>query len=179
MIFALAGRRIDLPHAQPVRFPSRNVALVRGRLDALFARYPGGTLICSAACGADLLALEAAGERGWRRRVVLPFPREKFRETSVADRPGEWSALYDRVLDEVESVGDLIVEFAPQGQDAYAFANDRILEEAGRLAATSGERPTAIVVWDGRDRGPGDLTSGFAAAAAQRASTVLHLSTLE
>jgi|ERR1039458_2460443 hypothetical protein len=179
MIFVLVGRRIDLPDAETVRFPLRNVGLVRNRLFALLERQPAGTLVCSAACGADLLALEAAGQLGWRRFVILPFDRARFRDTSVMDRPGDWGALYDRILDEVDSAGDLLVESTPPGRDAYAFANHRVLEEAGRMAAGSGQSPTAVVVWDGIDYGPDDLTGLFEAAAQTRAMRVLHVSTLE
>jgi hypothetical protein len=179
MIIALAGRRIDAPDAEADRFPLRNVGPVRDRLRALFESYPGETLVCSAACGADLLALDTAGNLGWRRRVILPFGRERFRETSVTDRPGDWSALYERILGEVEPVGDLVIAASPPGRDAYEFASDRILEEAEQLAAGSGEKEVAVVVWDGRPRGPHDITQNFLAAATKRGLTVVQVSTLD
>jgi hypothetical protein len=179
MIFALAGRRIDPPNAVSGRFPLSNVDLVRNRLRDLFERHPGGTVVCSAACGADLLALGTAGVLGWRRRVILPFDRNRFRGTSVTDRPGDWGTLYDLILDEVEPAGDLLIVPPPPGADAYAFAGKGILKEADRMAAASGEGEMAVVVWDGRDRGPGDLTKGFATAAQERGLAVLHVSTLE
>ena len=64
-------------------------------------------LVCSAASGADLLALGVASEMGIRRRVLLPFARALFRETSVADRPGDWGERYDRVLNEVRTAARL------------------------------------------------------------------------
>jgi hypothetical protein len=179
MIFALVGRRIDPPDAEPVRFPLRNVGLVRNRLLGFFESRPAGTLVCSAACGADLLALEAAGELGWRRCVVLPFDRVRFRDTSVTDRPGDWGALYDRILGEVEAAGDLLVESAPAGEDAYGFANRCLLEECARMAAVSGQSQAAVVVWEGESYGPDDLTGVLAAAAQRRGMTVLQVSTLE
>ena len=175
MVFALAGRRIDSPQAEPARFPLRNLDLVRSRLRALFDRGGGNTLICSAACGADLLALDAAGELNMQRRVILPFDREQFRETSVTDRPGDWGPIYDRVLDEVERAGNLLVESAPPGEAAYAHAEFRILEEAAR----AGGSQAAVVVWDGQERGPGDLTALFAHTARERGIAVIEISTLE
>src|ERR1039458_2039548 len=95
MIFVLVGRRIDLPDAETVRFPLRNVGLVRNRLFALLERQPAGTLVCSAACGADLLALEAAGQLGWRRFVILPFDRDAGLLRRLRSRParagGGWA----------------------------------------------------------------------------------------
>jgi len=111
--------------------------------------------------------------------VILPFDRDRFRGTSVTDRPGGWGALYDRILNEVELAGDLVIESAPAGQDAYAFASIRILDEAGCLAAGSGEDRAAVVVWNGSARGPGDLAEAFGAAAKARGMTVLQVSTLE
>lgn len=111
--------------------------------------------------------------------MILPFDRNRFRGISVTDRPGDWGTLYDLILDEVEPAGDLLIEPPPAGTNAYAFASNGILEEAGRMAAASGEGQTAVVVWDGRDGGPGDLTKGFATAAQERGLTVLQVSTLK
>jgi hypothetical protein len=110
--------------------------------------------------------------------VILPFDRERFRDTSVADRPGDWSTVYERILDEVEPAGDLVILALPPSQDAYDFANDHILEEAGQLASNSGEKEVAVAVWDGKPRGPHDMTLNFVAAAAKRGLTVLQVSTL-
>ena len=97
MIVALAGRRIDKPDADAPRFPLTGVDLVRGRLHHLLSEKKVTTFVCSAACGADLLALAAARDLGIRRRVILPFTRERFRVTSVVDRPGDWGPLFNAV----------------------------------------------------------------------------------
>lgn len=178
MIIALVGRRIDSPESNPARFPLQNVPLVQTRLRSLFQGYPGATLVCSAACGADLLALDAAGSAAWRRRVILPFDRRLFRETSVTDRPGDWGDMYDRILDEVERSGDVVTLSAVRRDTSFEQASDRILEEAFTLAAC-GEKPAAVVVWDGADRGPGDLTRHFEKQARGRGLDVLHVSTLD
>ena len=64
-------------------------------------------LVSSAARGADLLALEEAGNLGMRRRCIPPFNRKRFRETSVVDQPGDWGNLYERIVDAVEANGVL------------------------------------------------------------------------
>ena len=177
-VFALAGRRTDAPGADVRRFPVEEAAGVRSRLRGEMAAHHARALVCSAAAGADLLALEAAGELGLRRRVVLPFGRERFRETSVVDRPGDFGPVYDRVLDAVEAAGDLVVlEGAPTDEAAYAAANGAILDEAAALAAP--DPPVAVMVWDGRSRGAGDSTVAFAEAARARGVTVLEVLTLD
>jgi hypothetical protein len=163
-VLALAGRRIDAEGADPARFPLSQVEAVGRRLNSLMVEQQVGAVVCSAACGADLVALEEAGRLGVRRRVVLPFAKERFRETSVVDRPGDWGAVYDRVIADVEASGDLI-ELAPRGDenDAYRAANEAIIKEAETIAGP-GER-IAVIVWEGSSRSKSDATNDFRALA--------------
>jgi hypothetical protein len=107
-VIAVAGRRIDAEDAETARFPLANLPLVRERLTAYLAARGATRIVVSAACGADLLALEAARAAGLPRRIVLPFDRKTFRTTSVTDRPGDWGRLYDALLAEAAAAGDLI-----------------------------------------------------------------------
>lgn len=142
--------------------------MVAGRIRALLRRLGAGTLVSSAASGADLLALEAAGEMGMRRVVVLPLPSADFRRASVTDRPGDWGARFDAVLAEVERRGDLVVlSGGTPGTEAYAAANEAILERALALGGAPGH-VRAVAVWNGRPRGGGDLTEAFVEAARAR-----------
>ena len=137
---ALAGRRIDAEGADTPRFPLSQVETVRRRLHNLFVGQQIGAIVCSAAYGADLVALEEAGKLGIRRRVVLPFAKERFRQTSVVDRPGNWGEVYDHVIADVETRGDLIVLPSMVGDedDAYQAPNEAIIREAQTIAG-SGE----------------------------------------
>lgn len=190
-VIALAGRRVDLPDQSAPRFPLDNVGLVRARVEGLLQRLQPAVLVCSAACGADLLALDAAGTLGLRRRVVLPFDRAVFRRTSVVDRPGDWGPLYDRVIEEVEAAGDLIdLGYAAGDHSAYSAANERILDDALSLAHANSARPTepaspiapekavAVIVWEGRSRGADDLTEQFAVSARLRGLVVEEILTV-
>lgn len=192
MIVALAGRRVDAPDAQMPRFPLKNTVQVRRRISALLTECKATVLVCSGACGADLLALDAAGELGLRRRIVLPFERERFRETSVTDRPGEWGALFDKVSKEVEAVGDLVVlHDIGEEDDAYAATNKAILDEALALARQDGgglsnventssyleASVLAVLVWDGVERGEGDLTAAFEKEASARGLKISEILT--
>ena len=98
MIIALAGRRVDSADAKESRFPLRNVERVRTRARAVLKEKGATTLVSSAACGADLIAVSEAGQLGLRRRVILPFGRSRFQESSVTDRPGEWGRFSARLL---------------------------------------------------------------------------------
>jgi hypothetical protein len=168
-VAALAGRRIDAADAAAPRFPLANVDIVRDRVAALLRAQRIEALVCSAACGADLIALDVAGKLGLRRRVVLPFAPERFRETSVTDRPGDWGPLFDRVIGEIAATGDIVVLGLDEGDDdAYAAANDAILNEAEALAGDDPLQVVAVIAWEGGSRGQGDLTEAFATAARAR-----------
>ena len=178
MIIALAGRRVDAADAKQRRFPAENVDIVRERIHAMLLTQCAFALVSSAACGADLLALSEAGKLGLRRSVVLPFDREKFRTTSVTDRPGDWGSLYDKQLDEVEKSGDLLVFHANSEDNAYAEASHAIVDKALSLGQELQDRVTAVLVWDGESRGEGDLTEEFRVYARNMSIPVLDVMTL-
>ncbi len=194
-IIAFAGRRIDVPDATTPRFPLTQVAVVRGQIEALFLREHVKTLICSAACGADLIALQVAQNLGIAFRIVLPFAPEKFRVTSVMDRPhtGEWNwgVLFDHVICVAQENGELVVVETGEDRHAgYQAVNYAILDEAQRYArdqiipsaTESSQEPhmvQAVIVWDGHPRGPRDLTRHFAEEARTRGLAVKEILTFQ
>jgi hypothetical protein len=104
-----------------------------------------------------LLALDVAGSLDMRRRVVLPYSPERFRETSVIDRKGDWGPLFDAVIEAVTASGDLIVlEGQQEGSAGYVAAQETILDEAQAIAAAEGSDLVAAVVWNGEPRGDDD-----------------------
>jgi hypothetical protein len=168
-VIALAGRRVDAADADARRFPLDYVPIVRERLVELFVAEGAVALVCSGACGADLAALEAAERLGIKRRIVLPFPPEDFRKTSVIDRPGDWGPVFDRLVAMARATGDLVMlDFAANaGETAYAAANRAIVDQARALTGESSAcRLVAAVVWEGAARGGSDATEGFRSLAA-------------
>lgn len=181
MIITLAGRRIDAPGAATTRFPLANSGLVGQRIRQLLSERRATALVSSAACGADLLALEAAGQLGIRRRVILSFAPDRFRQTSVADRPGDWEGLYDRIIAEVQAAGDLVLlNEAKDDEAAFLRANGAILDEAQQLAreaGTPGDNLLAVLVWEGQPRGADDITAAFRTEARARAIPTIEILT--
>ncbi len=181
MIITLVGRRIDAQDATTPRFPLERCARVHEHLLALLSEQRATILVSSAACGADLLALEAAGQLGIRRHVILPFASEHFRAVSVTDRPGEWGALFDQIISEVEAAGNLML-LHENIEDSAAFlrTNQAILNEAQALAEqelASAQNVLAVIVWDGESRGADDLTADFANEARLRGIPVVEIGT--
>jgi hypothetical protein len=156
-VIALAGRRIDAPDAHSSAFAIDSVAIVAARLRDLLKELDPTALVASAACGADLLALQIAGELGIRRRVVLPFDAARFRASSVTDL--------------------VTLSVAGDANAAYAAANEAILDQAQAVAGADGNL-IAAVVWEG-ERPPrdGDVTRDFAIAAVRRGFELRVVST--
>lgn len=186
MIVALLGRRVDADGATIERFPLRNVAMVRERIrDALVAEQ-AETLVVSAACGADLLALDVGREVRLRRRIILPYDREQFRVTSVIDRPGDWGPLFDSICDEVEAQNDLVVlDVMETPRERRMRVGPAILDDALALSrsAESGradacQNVRAFVVWEGQARGAHDYTAAFAQQARELSIPIVEIRTL-
>ena len=178
-VVALAGRRIDAKDSDASRFPLSAVDVVKSRLLGLLREQAAVAVVASAACGADLLGLEAALELGLRIRVVLPYPIDVFRASSVTDRPGNWGARYDAVIEAARRDGALVrMDLDPEASDdAYATATRRILEESTRLVDDDTSRVVAVAVWEGSPRAGNDLTSRFLDEARRRGITTRSVST--
>jgi hypothetical protein len=185
-IVALVGRRIDADNAATPHFPLEHEPAVKERIRSVLQETQAEILVCSAACGADLLALEVARQMHLRVHLILPLDRERFRETSVVDRPGKWGPRFDQQVDAARDEGALrVLEPGPNPHEAYLRGVEAILDQAvacsdqtatGEAAATRGHI-TAVAVWDGHSRGPRDVTEAFLRGADARGIPVRHVST--
>ena len=176
-VVAVAGRRIDAPDSGVTRFPLHNRDRIRQAIASALRWEPVSALISSGACGADLLALDAARHAGIRRRLILPFAVDRFRESSVVDRPGDWGPLFDGLVADAAAHDDLLILEAGDGDQAFAATNLAILDEGERLATTTGARKRALIVWDGSARGGDDLTDQFRIEAIARGWAVEEIRT--
>lgn len=172
-VVAVAGRRIDAPGARTEGFPLRNRDLVCARIADRLRHVGASGVVASAACGGDLLALQAARALGLRIDVVLPFEPARFREVSVVNRPGDFGPVFDDVC--IAAGGRLhVLPGAGEGDAAYAAVNRAVLELAATLAGAADPRADllALVVWEGARREEGDLTADLADAARERGIAV-------
>jgi class 3 adenylate cyclase len=97
-IVAFAGHMIDAPDRALPRFPAALVPAVRAAVRDHVARLNTPIVYTSAACGADLIFIEAALEAGAEVNVVLPFDRDDFVQTSVAVGGEGWVDRFDAAL---------------------------------------------------------------------------------
>lgn len=177
-VLAMAGRRIDAEGAEERRFPPGNEAMVGARMRNMMVSTTARAVVCSAACGADILALETAAQLGLGRRVVLPFGREQFRATSVADRGEDWGRRFDMILQQLAGKDILELNLEVGNHEAYARVNAKILDEAAAWASNTNRRTLAAVVWNGLSRGATDLTEAFRRLAVDRKMEAIFVSTL-
>lgn len=173
-VAALAGRRIDAASSVLRRFPLENIDRVGRALHALFAHEHIGMLVCSAACGADLIALDIARKQGIRRVIVLPYAIDAFRRSSVIDRPGDWGKAFDEIISST-SANDVVVLNSSENDDAYEDATREIIRRA-KLAA--GSTPAiAIAVWEGDSSQKSGATASFLSHARSAKMTVREIVT--
>jgi hypothetical protein len=159
-VAALAGRRIDATDSDKERFPIMRVKNVTRMIREVFLTRNVGTIVSSAACGADLLALKLAREGGLRTRIVLPFEIETFREISVSDRLGSWEKTFYKAIQYAQKTDDLrILGIDADDESAFSTTNRYLISEAVELAKKT--VPLAITVWEGISRGKGDSTEEF------------------
>ncbi|MDQ6888933.1 MAG: hypothetical protein M3Z56_01440 [Bacteroidota bacterium] len=191
MVIALAGRRIDAEDAKSIRFPAANIEVVGERLQQFFLANMPRYLICSGACGADLLALEVAGELKIKRIMVLPFAAAKFRLKSVTDRPGNWGDLFDKIYKDLDKQSNVIVlNDAEDDKDAYENTNFEILQKADEVYKTlnkdinhssesGSSKKIALVVWEGKPKVSGDTTDHFRRQAERRSYEIREINCLK
>lgn len=133
-VVAFTGHMIDRRDRAAPRFPAEHgpavEAIVRARLGAIAPAAVYG----SAACGADLICLEAASELGCETHVVLPFPPAAFREASVDYAGPDWSARFEAALARADSVTIASDHRARESTATYEYAN-LILTGMARLRA--------------------------------------------
>jgi hypothetical protein len=177
-ILAVSGRRIDSEGADQPGFPAGNEGLVALRIRDTMLSASAQVVVCSGACGVDILALETAEQLGLGRRLVLPFSREKFRATSVADRGEDWGRRFDVILQQLPDEHIIELKQPQSNHQAYAAAISEILDQAEGLASAAGQRALAMVVWNGFSRGPTDWTDQFRKLAVDRKLEVIPVSTL-
>src|SRR5690606_35572801 len=114
------------------------------RLEALDA----GIGYCSAACGADLLFVEALLARGGEVHITLPFAREDFVATSVAWAGRHWVERFERALAKATSVSYGVRERFLGDESLYAHAG-RLMQGAALLRARELEStPMLLAVVD-------------------------------
>jgi class 3 adenylate cyclase len=158
-VVVFSGHMVDQVERRVPCFPAdlepKIYAEIRERLDELDAGFG----YSSAACGSDILFLEAMLEREGEIHVVLPYEKGQFIEASV-DRGSAWKMRFERIL---KRAADVVVASGNRADgDAilYEYAN-RILYGLARCRADQLETGLeALAVWDGEAEEASGGTAG-------------------
>jgi hypothetical protein len=138
------------PPGQTGRFPAASEnAVTHAVREAVQQLAP--TIACgSLAGGADTIIVEALHAQGAKTHIFLPFPPQRFVETSVARCGSEWVVRFHAALARVSSVTILPADAAPDEDGFYAETTRRAMA-AAREAGTQALSATAqLAVWDGK-----------------------------
>jgi class 3 adenylate cyclase/tetratricopeptide (TPR) repeat protein len=147
-VLVFTGNMVDQAGRATPRFPAGLEPAVARAIDHAISAIRPLAAYGSAACGADILCLERVHASGGEIHVVLPFPPEEFRRTSVDVVPGEWGARFDRLLQVAHSVTITSDHRATGSQATFEYAN-LVLTGLGQLRAQLLDTTLrGLAVWD-------------------------------
>ena len=149
-VLMYTGHMIDHGARVTPRFPialeAEMAAAVRNKLAVLRPVAAYG----SAACGSDILCLEAMREVGGETHIVLPFPAQEFHRVSVDFASGGWGERFERVLAAADSVTVTSDHRARGSSATFEYAN-LVLTGMARLRAQGLQTDLrGLAIWDGR-----------------------------
>jgi class 3 adenylate cyclase/tetratricopeptide (TPR) repeat protein len=161
-VVVFTGHMVDRPDRGEPRFPEELASAVAAEIQQKLDKLQPGFAFSSAACGSDILFLEAMLDRGGEVSIVLPYNEQEFVRDSVEIVPrGNWRTRFDRVLARAARVVTASNQRLEIGGVSYEFCNELMLGLAAIRARQLGAQLTPLAVWDGRlGDGPGGAASG-------------------
>lgn len=144
-VVAFTGHMLDAAGRVPSRFPAAAEPAVAAALEAWLDAAGDVIGYSQAACGGDILFLEALQRRGYENHVTLPCAKQDYIGQSVAFAGPAWVARFEAALAGATSVGyataeaylgdEILFEHASRFIDGRALVRARQLEgEASMLA---------------------------------------------
>ena len=161
-VVVFTGHMVDRPDRGEPRFPEELASTVAAEIQQKLDKLQPGFAFSSAACGSDILFLEAMLDRGAEVSIVLPYNEEEFVRDSVEIVPrGDWRGRFDRVLARAARVVTASNQRLEIGVVSYEFCNELMLGLAAIRARQLGTQLIPLAVWDGKPGdGPGGAASG-------------------
>jgi len=147
-VVVFTGHMLDAPGRTSPRFPAALETAVADEIAARVAAMGTGFGYCSAACGGDLLFIEALLARNAEVHITLPFEREDFIATSVAFAGQGWIDRFERALAQATSVTYGVRERYLGDDSLFAYAGT-LMQGAAVLRARELEaEPLLLAVVD-------------------------------
>ena len=160
-VVVFAGHMIDQPGRLTPRFPNYLAPQVYEQIADTLKRLDARIGAASAACGSDILFLEAMLKREGEINIILPFIKEEFLKTSVTLVPGsDWGPRFEAVLEQASQVIVASENRASGNAMVYEYANLLLDGLAILRAKMLDTELIPLVVWDGGvGDGPGGTSS--------------------
>jgi tetratricopeptide (TPR) repeat protein len=158
-VVVFTGHMIDRPGRERPRFPARIEKKVAEQIEKELTRLNAGFGFSGAACGSDILFLEAMLKRG-HIHIVLPFAVDEFVKTSVAiTDDNRWTERFKRVMQQAEDAH--VASGAPSewGGIVFEYASLLLLGLAQLRSRALDTDLVGLTVWD---HNPGDGPGGTA-----------------
>ena len=125
-IVVFTGHMIDRPNRELARFPAEIEPAIFSEIRNALEVVSANVGYSSAACGGDLLFIEAMLDRGAEVNVVLPFNNPDFIESSVRFAGENWVRRFENALRLANSV-TYVTDDAYLGHDCLFEGCNRIV----------------------------------------------------
>ena len=154
-VIVFAGHMIDASDRVRPRFPASLEAVVTKTLREQIDSIKPGFGFASAACGSDILFLEAMLDIGAEISIVLPYNKEEFVKDSVDFTANpDWRSRFEHVLGRATRCIMASTHKLEVGGVSYDFANELLLGLATLHAQQLQTSLIPLAIWDGM-RGDG------------------------
>jgi class 3 adenylate cyclase len=157
-VLVFAGHMIDRPDRTIPRFPGEMESAVAREIQRKIEMLKPGFGFASAACGSDILFLEAMLDTGAEVSVVLPYNEEDFVRDSVDFIPSSnWRARFERVLARSARIITASTQKMGIGGVSYEFCGQLLLGLAAIRCRQLDSPLIPLAVWNEK---PGDGPGG-------------------
>lgn len=152
-VIIFTGHMIDDPNRPDPRFPAYLESAVRKEIDKALNDLDARIGYCSAACGSDIVFIEAMIERKAEVNVVLPFEMDDFIKTSVRYAGERWETRFKNVLKLADTV-NYVTEERFFGDEPLFYFGAQVFQGYGYIRAhLMGATPYLLAVWDKKKLG--------------------------
>ena len=149
VVAVFCGHMIDREGRALPRFPQTLAVSVSERIKTWLRVNPVRLAFSGAACGSDILFLEAALEGGVEIHLLLPFAVEDFIRTSVAPGGSEWVGRFQGILSSAKTITIVNDEVADVEGSVFDFANRMVAAKGVLKADALGMPVRGLTVWNG------------------------------
>ncbi|MEM9214274.1 MAG: RyR domain-containing protein [Cyanobacteria bacterium P01_F01_bin.150] len=160
-VVVFCGHRIDSPDRPHPRFPPHLEAKVYETICDRLQKLDANLGYASAACGSDILFLEAIQALKGELHIVLPYEREEFIKDSVRipNDDNQWEKRFNQVINAATEVIVTSKRKLRTSAVMYEYSN-RLLHGLAKIRAEQlGTELVPLTVWNGQ---PGDGLGGTA-----------------